>query len=166
MKDKFRQLQAKNPRLVEIGAYLFFGVMTTLVNWVIYLTLTGILGLHQHEQGSASYTLITNVSQAVSWIISVLFAYATNRRFVFLSKTQKGQFFVEMWQFISSRALGYVLFDLLLFNVFLLFMADRPAKLIMNGFVIVFNYLASRYVVFRKGKQANKADETTPDLPR
>ena len=57
---------------------------------------------------------------------------------------------------ISSRALGYALFDLALFNVFLLFMGDRPAKLIMNGFVIVFNYLASRYVIFTKKRGKGK----------
>ena len=152
MRDRLHQLQTGNPRLYEMAAYLFFGLMTTLVNWVIYLLLTAALDLHAQEQGSAGYALVANVSQALSWIMSVLFAYAANRRFVFRSTTRKGRFFREVWQFISSRALGYVLFDLLLFNVFLLFMADRPAKLIMNGFVIVFNYLTSRYVVFRKEK--------------
>ncbi len=150
MKQKLNDLRVKNPRLYEIGAYVFFGVLTTLVNWLFYLTLTSVLGLHAQEKGSASYTLIANTSQVISWFLSVLFAYFTNRRFVFGSKTQKGLFFRELWQFVSSRALGYVLFDLLLFNVFLLFMTDRPAKLIMNVFVIVFNYLASRYVVFKK----------------
>ena len=166
MKQTLNRLRVKNPRVYEMGAYLVFGMLTTLVNWVVYELLKLALGLNLHEQGSSQYTLIANVCQAAAWILSVLFAYFTNRVFVFRSKTKKGGFFREVWQFISSRALGYVLFDLLLFNVFLLFMADRPAKLIMNGFVIVFNYLASRYVVFRKGKQANKADETTPDLPR
>ena len=158
MRDKLHQLQTGKPRLYEMAAYLIFGLMTTLVNWFIYLILTAVLGLHAQEQGSAGYTLIANVSQAISWILSVLFAYATNRRFVFRSTTKKGRFLRELWQFISSRALGYVLFDLLLFNVFLLFMADRPAKLIMNGFVIVFNYLASRFVVFRKETRAEKQE--------
>lgn len=150
MKKKLTELKQKNPRLYEIAAYVFFGLLTTLVNWLLYLTLTGVLGLKAHEPGSAPYTLIANVSQALSWVLSVLFAYLTNRRFVFHSDTKKGRFVRELWQFVSSRALGYVLFDLLLFNVFLLFMTDRPAKLIMNVFVIVFNYLASRYVVFKQ----------------
>lgn len=149
MKTLLARLRNKNPRAYELAAYLFFGMLTTLVNWLVYEALKLALGLSQYEQGSSQYTLIANVCQAAGWVISVLFAYFTNRVFVFRSKTKKGGFFREIWQFISSRALGYVLFDLLLFNVFLLFMADRPAKLIMNGFVIVFNYLASRFVVFR-----------------
>ena len=147
------RLKTEKPRLYEIGAYLLFGGLTTLVNWLAYLALTGSLGLYTHDKASADFRLIANVSQAVSWLLSVLFAYFTNRRFVFESSTKKSGLLREIWLFISSRALGYVLFDLALFNVFLLFMGDRPAKLIMNGFVIVFNYLASRYVIFRnRGK--------------
>ena len=165
MANKLDRLRERNPRLYEILAYLLFGVLTTLVNWLVYLLLTGLLGLPAQEKGSAAYTLIANVSQAVSWVLSVLFAYFTNRRFVFGSRTRKGRFFLELWQFVSSRALGYVLFDLLLFNVFLRFMGDRPAKLIMNAFVIVFNYLVSRFLVFRKGKAGatnGKGEEEWP----
>lgn len=156
MIKKLRQFKEQKPRLYEMGAYLVFGVLTTLVNWVIYELLKLALGLAAHPQGSPQYTLIANICQTVSWILSVLFAYVTNRRFVFDSQTKKGGFWLELWQFISSRALGYVLFDLLLFNLFLRFMGDRPAKLIMNVFVIIFNYLASRFVVFRKGRQAQE----------
>ncbi|NLX82819.1 MAG: GtrA family protein [Clostridiales bacterium] len=152
MFSKLQRIQQQKPRLYEMGAYLVFGVLTTLVNWVVYELLKLILGLSAHPQGSAQYTLIANICQGAAWFLSVLFAYATNRRFVFDSRTKKGGFWLEMWQFISSRALGYVLFDLLLFNVFLRFMGDRPAKLIMNVFVIIFNYLASRFVVFRKAR--------------
>lgn len=159
MISKLRQLKDKNPRLYEVGAYLVFGVLTTLVNWVIYELLKLMLNLAAHPQGSAQYTLIANICQSAAWILSVLFAYFTNRRFVFDSRTKKGGFWLEMWQFISSRALGYVLFDLLLFNVFLRFMGDRPAKLIMNIFVIIFNYLASRFVVFRKTRQEGKENK-------
>lgn len=157
MKKNLTELRSKNPRLYEIIAYVFFGALTTLVNWLFYLSLTAVLGLHAQEKGSAAYTLIVNTSQVVSWILSVLFAFFTNRRFVFESDAKKGSFFRELWQFVSSRALGYALFDLLLFNVFLTFMSDRPAKLIMNVFVIIFNYLVSRFVVFRKRDQDSTA---------
>ncbi len=160
MIDKIKKLREKNPRLYEMAAYVFFGLLTTLVNWLLYLSLTSFLGLGAQEKGSASYTLIANVSQVISWILSVLFAYATNRRFVFESQAKKGRFWREMGQFVSSRALGYVLFDLLLFNVFLLFMSDRPAKLIMNVFVIIFNYLISRYLVFKKSRPAPNGQDS------
>lgn len=161
MKNKLKQILNKNPRLFELASYLFFGLLTTLVNWLVYEALKLIFNIAAHAPSSGQYRLIANTAQAIAWVISVLFAYVTNRRYVFKSDTKKGVFFIELWQFVSSRALGYVLFDLLLFNVFLLFMSDRPAKLIMNGFVIIFNYLASRYVVFRKGRlqtDPNKED--------
>lgn len=149
---RLQTLKQNKPRLYQMGLYLVFGIMTTLVNWVAYLLLTSLLGLALYPKDSPAYALIANVSQAVSWVVSVLFAYFTNRRFVFKSQSRGKTLLREMWQFVSARALGYLLFDLLLFNVFLLFLTDRWAKLWMNGFVIVFNYLASRFVVFRKPK--------------
>ena len=89
----------------------------------------------------------------------MLFAYFTNRRFVFESASRGRDMLREMWQFVSARVLSYLLFDLLFFNVFLFFMNDRPAKLIMNGFVILFNYLASRFVVFKKPKAKRKTGQ-------
>ena len=165
MKNKLTELRRKNPHLYEIIAYVFFGALTTLVNWLFYLALTAALGLPAQEKGSAAYTLIANTSQVVSWILSVLFAFFTNRRFVFESDAKRGGFLRELWQFLSSRALGYALFDLLLFNVFLTFMSDRPAKLIMNVFVIIFNYLASRFVVFRKREKGSSASSRSNSTP-
>ena len=162
MKHKLKSLKAKNPRLYEGAAYLFFGLLTTLVNWLIYLLLTSAMGLTRLARGSEPYLLAVTVSQAVAWIVSVLFAYVTNRRFVFKSDAKRGSLLREMWLFISARVLGYLLFDLLLFSVFLLFMGDQPAKLIMNGFVIVFNYVLSRYVIFKKRKTGENPDRSLP----
>ena len=165
MREKLRQLRAQKPRLFQMALYLLYGVLTTLVNWVCYLVLTRLLGLSAHGRDSAAYRLIANFSQAVSWLVSVLFAYFTNRRYVFQSNTRKRAFLREIWQFVSTRALGYVLFDLLLFNIFLLFMSDRWSKLFMNVFVIIFNYLASRFVVFRKPKATAQENEKGEEAP-
>ena len=145
-----KRLKEEKPRLYEAASYLFFGALTTLVNWLVYVGLTSLLGLDAHPRGSGQYQVIANVSQAVAWVLSVLFAFFTNRRWVFTGASGKGGLLRELWLFFTSRALGFALFDVLLFNVFLVFMGDRPAKLIMNVFVIVFNYFASRFVVFRK----------------
>ncbi|MDD4080511.1 MAG: GtrA family protein [Eubacteriales bacterium] len=158
MIERIKAFARQKPRLYEALAYLFFGGLTTLVNWLVYLLLTSAFGLDEHAQGSGSYVLLANLANVLAWIMSVLFAYATNRRFVFGSQAKKGRMLREFWLFVSARALGYVLFDLLLFSAFLTFMADRPAKLIMNVLVIIFNYLASRFVIFRKSKK-----ETPPD---
>ena len=167
MREKLRRLRARKPRLYQMALYLLYGVLTTLVNWACYLVLTGLLGLSTHERDSAAYRLIANFSQAVSWLLSVLFAYFTNRRYVFQSDTRKRAFLREAWQFVSARVLGYALFDLLLFNIFLLFMSDRWSKLIMNVLVIIYNYLASRFVIFKKPKPkpGSPEEKAAPDSP-
>ncbi|MDD2561638.1 MAG: GtrA family protein [Eubacteriales bacterium] len=159
MVERIKALARKKPRLYEALAYLFFGGLTTLVNWLVYLALTHAFGLNAYPQGSGSYVLLANLANILAWILSVLFAYATNRRFVFDSQSKRSRMLREFWLFVSARALGYVLFDLLLFSAFLTFMADRPAKLIMNALVIIFNYLASRFVIFRTEKKETPPDE-------
>ena len=118
-----------------------------------------LLNLKAHPQGSGSYVLIANIANIAAWILSVLFAYVTNRRDVFKSRSRKGLMWRELWLFISARALGYALFDLLLFSLFLTFMQDRPAKLIMNVLVIIFNYLASRFVIFGRHKPEKSGED-------
>lgn len=157
--DRLRALARRKPRLFEALSYLFFGVLTTLVNWLVYLLLTTLLNLKAHPQGSGSYVLIANIANIAAWILSVLFAYVTNRRYVFKSRSRKGLMWRELWLFISARALGYALFDLLLFSLFLTFMQDRPAKLIMNVLVIIFNYLASRFVIFGRHKPGKSGED-------
>ncbi len=159
MIQRIKRLKADKPRLYQMGTYLFYGLLTTLVNWASYLLLTQVLGIRLYEQNSPAYKLIANISQVISWLVSVLFAYFTNRRFVFKSAVRGKMMLREMWQFVSARALSYLMFDLLLFNLLLLFMTDRWAKLIVNGFVIVFNYLASRFVIFRSGRMEGKNDK-------
>ena len=167
MREKLRQLRAQKPRLFQMALYLLYGVLTTLVNWACYLVLIELLDLSNHERDSAAYRLIANFSQAVSWLVSVLFAYFTNRRYVFQSDTHKRALLREIWQFVSTRALGYALFDLLLFNIFLLFMSDRWSKLVMNALVIIYNYLASRFVIFKKPKPkpGSPEEKAAPDSP-
>ena len=88
----------------------------------------------------------------IAWILSVIFAYVTNRIFVFRSKVRgwKALSF-EMVSFFGARALSGVLdvgfmwlfADYLGFN-------DKWMKLVSNVFVIIFNYAASKLVIFRK----------------
>lgn len=156
--ERLEALAEERPRLYEALAYLLFGGLTTLVNWLVYILLTAILNLKGQPQGSGSYVLIANTANITAWILSVVFAYVTNRRYVFKSKAEKGQMLREFWLFVSARALGFVLFDLLLFSLFLTFMADRPAKLITNVLVIIFNYLASRFVIFSKKDRTGEGE--------
>lgn len=150
MKEKIKAL-LKDERIKELMVYVLFGVMTTVVNWVIYTLMTHALGMERHPDGSASYVLIGNISNAVAWIISVLFAFFTNKRFVFKSeKTRENGAWKEFGLFVSARVLSYLIFDLGLYTLCLFFLPHQVDKLLMNVLVVIFNYVASKLVIFKK----------------
>ncbi|MCQ2564121.1 MAG: GtrA family protein [Mogibacterium sp.] len=124
----------------EIIAYLVFGVLTTLVNIVVYWVTAHPLGIK------------TVPSSIIAWIAAVLFAYVTNRIWVFHSETSgRSGILREMFYFFSARlATGiidwvfmYVTVDVLSFN-------DVYMKVIANVIVIILNYVASKLLIFRK----------------
>ncbi len=131
-----KELLRKNRELLS---YLIFGVLTTLVNYISYLLLAPLFET-------------TTVPTAIAWLVSVIFAYITNRTFVFCSKARGWKALAfEVISFFGARALSgaldvgfmWLFSDTLGFN-------DKWMKLISNVFVIVFNYVASKLVVFRK----------------
>lgn len=123
----------------ELILYLIFGVLTTLVNYISWWVM---------EPFFASST----VPVTAAWIISVLFAYVTNRKFVFESKVTGGKALLkELLSFLTARILSGVL-DLCIMWVFAdwLRFDNRVVKLVSNVFVVIFNYIASKLVIFRK----------------
>lgn len=122
----------------EVINYLIFGVLTTLVSVVSYRFFT-LIGINY---------LISNL---LSWIISVTFAYFTNRKYVFESKSNN--YLKELILFFSSRitslliemALMFILVDLIKIDDFI-------AKILCQVVVIVINYILSKLVVFKKDK--------------
>lgn len=126
-------------RYRKVIAYLFFGGLTTLINVVVYLALGRGLGIPY---------LASNVS---AWIVSVLFAYATNRAYVFVSP---GRGFSHIWRecsaFIGSRLLsGAVDTALMYVMIELLGLDDLTVKLFANLVVIIMNYVISKEWVFK-----------------
>lgn len=152
MPEKIKSLLGNKKKLREIFLYLVFGVLTTAVNWIVYLAVTSLMGLSAEAEGTARYALIANIGQVLGWILSVLFAFFTNKKFVFESTaTAKTGGVKEFLLFVSARVASLVIFDLGLFNLLLLFgLNDKWDKLLMNVLVIIFNYVASRFVVFKK----------------
>lgn len=149
--EKIKSLLQNKEKMRELIVYVFFGVLTTVVNWVIYTLLTTVLGMTSYPEGSASYVLIGNAANAVAWIVSVLFAFFTNKRYVFKSeKTRENGAWKEFGLFVSARVLSYLLFDLGLYTLCLFFLPHQVDKILMNVLVVIFNYLASKLVVFRK----------------
>lgn len=138
----------------EIVSYVFWGVMTTAVNYVTYLLLTG--GLHV-------YYLTSNV---IAWAVSVLFAYFVNKLFVFESKDWAWRVALrELWQMTASRLFTLVLeMGILWFFVDLLrcgqltvplpggalLHGDAVVKLGANVVVVIVNYVLSKFIIFKK----------------
>jgi putative flippase GtrA len=150
--DKIKKLIQDRERFGEILRYLLFGVLTTLVSWAVYFLLTSWLKPDQYADTSGQRALILNGAQIASWVLSVLFAFVTNKRYVFQSQQKRRGAAREFLLFVSARALSYLLFDLLLYNlfVFALDVNHGLTKILMNVLVVLFNYFASRYVIFAK----------------
>lgn len=121
----------------EIINYLIVGGMTTLVSISIYALFTKCFHINY---------MIANV---ISWIISVLFAYITNRIFVFKSKSEN--IVLEIYQFFKYRIFSFLI-EIFLMYVFveLINIDDMISKVIVQIIVIVLNYVFSKLFVFKK----------------
>lgn len=116
--------------------YGFFGVLTTLINIIIYWLFSHLLSL-----GIMFSTII-------AWILAVLFAYVTNRKWVFNSKaTMQIEIIKEICSFFACRLFTGII-DWLCMYIFvgLLHMNDMTVKAVANILVIILNYVASRFI--------------------
>jgi putative flippase GtrA len=125
----------------SILLYLFYGFLTTVVSFAAQF-ICNILGAN------------TQIATIISWICAVTFAFFVNKFYVFNSaQSDKKTVFREVWQFYAARLVSG-LFELL----FLTFTVDYLGlnvyifKLIAQIIIIISNYLFSKFVVFRKGK--------------
>ena len=126
----------------EVIRYLVVGVLTTLVSLVIYYILVNTL----LNPNSAFELQIANV---ISWICSVIFAYVTNRKYVFQSKQVKKT--KEFVSFVGSRVITLFMDMAIMFlGVTLLHQNDKIFKLLSQVVVIVANYILSKFFVFKK----------------
>jgi len=125
----------------EIINYLIVGVLTTVVSLSTYYLL--VIFLLNPEK-----PLELQIANIISWISAVTFAYFTNRKYVFKSKNKKIK---EATSFVSSR-IASLLLDMLLMFIFvtLLNINDKIAKLIVQVFITVTNYILSKLFVFKK----------------
>lgn len=124
----------------EIVSYLFFGVCAMLVNMAVYYVLYELL-----DVGNVPATIL-------AWLAAVLFAFFTNKRYVFKSRRENGaDFLAEFASFFGCRVLTGAL-DVAIMAV----AVDRLHgngvlwKLISNVIVTVLNYVASKFFIFKK----------------
>ena len=135
--NKIRMLIRK---YYDILAYLFFGVLTTAVNYIVYLPCYNLL----HISAAAS--------NVIAWVAAVAFAYLTNKPFVFKSHDWSAKTVIpELTKFVGSRVLSGALETAIIFvTVDLLCWNGNIMKLVTSVLVVVLNYVASKLLVFRK----------------
>lgn len=124
----------------DILSYLFFGGLTTVVNYLVYLPCYNLLNL------SAA------ASNAIAWAVAVAFAYLTNKPFVFRSHDWSLKTVVpELTKFVTCRiGSGLLETGILFLCVDLLAWNGNVWKLITSVLVVILNYIASKLLVFKK----------------
>lgn len=128
----------------EIIRYLIIGVLTTVVSLVTYYLCV----LTFLDPNNGFELQIANI---ISWIVSVAFAYVTNRVFVFKSKSKEiGK---EIITFTGSRVVTLLMdMGIMFLFVTVLHFNDKLFKLISQAVVIVANYVFSKLFVFKGDK--------------
>lgn len=135
-------------RYKQIIFYLVFGALTTLVNIITYFICTKLLGMEYL------------VSSFIAWLFAVIFAYITNKVYVFNSTGSKN----IVWEFLAfvgcrlfsgslDLSMMYIMVDLLYIN-------DLVAKVIANVVVIVLNYIFGKLLFLRMRTRAIEENES------
>lgn len=123
----------------ESVSYVIFGVLTTAVDWVTYTVLWSV---------GADY----RISTALSWMAAVLFAFITNKFFVFRSfDIHLSRVWKEFLSFVVCRlATGIVTMVGMVIMVDMLHWNEFFAKLMVSVITLVSNYVLSKLFIFRK----------------
>lgn len=124
----------------DILVYLIFGVLTTVVNYLVYLPCYNALGFD------------ASVSNMIAWTVAVVFAFVTNKPFVFRSHDWSAKTLLpELIKFTGTRiGSGGLETLILLVSVDLLGWNGNVWKLITSVLVVVINYIGSKLLVFKK----------------
>ena len=137
--------------------YVLFGGFTTVVNFVVFYLMNRVAGEKLY--------LINNI---VAWLAAVIFAYITNKLWVFESKSLAARtVFTELAEFFSARIFSLGVeegglwlfvdklgFDSFSFSVFGFEVTGKLiAKLVLAVIVVILNYFFSKFIIFRKSKK-------------
>lgn len=127
-------------RYYDILAYLVFGVLTTVVNFLVYFPCYNLLGLP------------AVVSNMIAWVAAVAFAYLTNKPFVFRSNDWSAETVIpELMKFVGCRvASGAAESGIIWLTVDILMWNGNIWKIVTSVLVVVLNYVGSKLIVFRR----------------
>lgn len=126
----------------EIINYLIFGALTTLISLLIYFILVNTF-LNPDD------AIKLQIANVISWIAGVIFAYITNRRYVFKSMEKNKT--KEATKFLITRITTLLVDMLIMFvGVTILGVNDKIIKIISQIIVVISNYVFSKIIVFKK----------------
>ena len=134
----------------ETISYLIFGVLTTAINYAVFIMALNFFG-------EASSLL----SNTIAFAVAVTFAYVTNKFFVFGSKNlAPKELQKEIVSFFGARLVSFGFEELVIFvcsDILLLYGYQfwginmmKIIKALLNVFVVVANYFFSKFIVFKK----------------
>lgn len=127
-------------RHYDVLAYLFFGGLTTVVNYLVYVPCYNWWGIS------------SSVSNIIAWVVAVAFAFLTNKPFVFKSHDWSAKtLWPELTKFVGCRiGSGVIETLILLITVDIFQWNGNWMKLITSVLVVILNYFGSKFLVFRK----------------
>lgn len=133
MINRIREIYIKNKEIIN---YIIVGGFTTIVSVGSYAIFRLFI---------ADY----NISTVLSWVCAVIFAYVTNRIFVFESKSKEVK--KEFLKFVTSRLVTLASeMTVMIILVSVLLINDMAAKIIVQFIILVLNYFLSKLLVFKK----------------
>ena len=124
----------------ELVSYALFGVLTTGVDFCSYIIMTRFFSINEH------------LSNIYAQIIAILFAFFTNKFFVFKDKNcEYGPFILQFIKFVSLRLISLFV-NSILFSLMIQFslINDILAKVIVALIVVALNYIFSKFFIFKK----------------
>lgn len=158
----------------EVIMYLIFGVLTTLVSWIVYYAILiggrAVCGIPAEETASARYLVLYTAAQVLQWIAAVLFAFFTNKKWVFTTADQTTPLIRQLGTFAVSRLVTFFLdYGVTLGGTFALGalfpgmisvsllgkernLAELVSKMVAAVIVVIANYVFSKLFVFKKKK--------------
>ena len=137
--DRLKKLCIKYKSII---LYCIFGGLTTLIDFIVYISCTRIFYLDEQ------------IATWSAWFFAVLFAFFTNRKWVFnADNTDKRGFLYQLVSFFGSRIASGLVNSAMIFIFFTkLGINDIVVKIFTAVIVIILNYILSKLIVFRKNK--------------
>ena len=134
-----KELLKKNEEIIR---YLIIGILTTIVSLTTYYVLV-------YTVFNPNVPLELQITNLISWITAVTFAYFTNKKYVFKQKEKTS--LKQVITFYLSRV-STLIIDMLLMYIFVsrLNFSDKIIKLFVQVIVTILNYILSKFIVFKK----------------